>query len=239
MAGGGTGRRVGAGAGGRSGARKPHQAALKPCKMALGQGLRAWPGGSERPSRSVQVLGIAQVTADQIGLAREVLVEYARSLGFSLCFQGFDRELERLPGEYAPPAGRLLLARVAGAEPEGERSAPGGERGAAERLAEDRLVKERVAGCVALRRIGEIGEGACEMKRLYVRPAFRGLGIGRALAEAALAAAREAGYRRMRLDTIPAEMAAAVALYRELGFRDIPPYYENPIPGALCMEREL
>jgi len=156
--------------------------------------------------------------ADRAELVRELFVEYARSLGFSLCFQGFDQELAALPGEYAPPTGRLLLASV---EPEGSGPVP---------------ALETVAGCVALR---WLGEGTCEMKRLYVRPAFRGRGIGRDLAAAAIAAAREMGYRRMRLDTIPAQMAAAVALYRELGFRDIPAYYENPIPGALCMELEL
>ena len=194
------------------------------------------------------MLVIAEARADQIGIVRELFVEYARSLGFSLCFQGFDRELERLPGEYAPPAGRIFLARVApGAGPTEGRStaAAGGEHSAVVRAGprdredgdqEDLDVKERMAGCVALRRLGE---DTCEMKRLYVRPAFRGCGAGRALAAAAVAAAREAGYRRMRLDTIPAEMAAAVALYRELGFRDILPYCENPIPGALCMELEL
>jgi ribosomal protein S18 acetylase RimI-like enzyme len=159
-----------------------------------------------------------EFNADQTELVRELFVEYARSLGFSLCFQGFDQELAALPGDYAPPTGRLLLAIV---EPESKSPAP---------------APESIAGCVALRRLGA---GTCEMKRLYVRPAFRGRGIGRALAGAAIAAARAMGYRRMRLDTIPAQMAAAVALYRELGFRDIPSYYENPIPGALCMELEL
>lgn len=192
------------------------------------------------------MLEIAQAKADQIGIVRELFVEYARSLGFSLCFQGFDAELAGLPGEYAPPAGRLFLAVVGAANdgPAEDRSAAGKGYGAggeapAAPAAEDQRVKEGMAGCVALRRLGEIGENTCEMKRLYVRPAFRGRSIGRALASAAVAAAREAGYQRMRLDTIPAQMAGAVALYRELGFRDIPPYYENPIPGALCMELEL
>lgn len=185
--------------------------------MAPLQGLRGRPRCLGASIRSIQVLAV-EFKIDQTPLVRELFVEYAQSLGFSLCFQGFDRELAALPGDYAPPAGRLLLA-VVEPEVEGTASALGA-----------------VAGCVALRRLGE---GTCEMKRLYVRPAFRGRGIGRALAGAAIAAAREMGYRRMRLDTIPAQMAAAVALYRELGFRDIPPYYENPIPGALCMELEL
>jgi len=184
------------------------------------------------------VLEIAQVAADQIGLVRELFLEYARSLGFSLCFQGFDRELEGLPGEYVPPGGLLLLALAGSADhvdadTDRRNHAPSGAGRAGDREVRD------LAGCVALRPLGDIGEGTCEMKRLYVRPAFRGRGAGRALAAAAVAAARAAGYRRMRLDTIPGEMAAAVTLYRELGFRDIPPYYENPIPGALCMELEL
>ena len=162
------------------------------------------------------MLVIAEATSDQVEIVRELFLEYARSLGWSLCFQGFDREVAALPGAYAPPEGRLLVAQA---------------RGDAGR--------EDTAGCVALRRLGPRAEGTCEMKRLYVRPAFRGHGVGRALATTVVAAARAAGYRRMRLDTIPAEMTAAVALYRELGFRDIPPYYENPIPGAQCMELEL
>ena len=134
--------------------------------------------------------------------------EYAASLGFNLCFQSFDQELAGLPGEYAPPQGRLLLART------------GGE----------------LAGCVALH---PLQAGVCEMKRLYVRPQYRGQGIGRALLNTVLGEARAICYQRMRLDTVEPVMQDAVRMYRAYGFREIPPYRENPIPGALYMEIEL
>jgi ribosomal protein S18 acetylase RimI-like enzyme len=134
--------------------------------------------------------------------------EYAESLGFSLCFQSFEVELAQLPWEYAPPAGRLLLAR----------SGPG------------------AAGCVAMHKLED---GICEMKRLYVRPQFRGTGLGRRLAEEIIAQARATGYTRMRLDTVVSVMGRAVELYRALGFREIAPYRDNPIPSALYMELEL
>lgn len=150
----------------------------------------------------------AAETPDHIAQARALFLEYAQSLGFSLCFQSFDQELASLPGEYAPPEGRLLLATY------------------------DNLL----AGCVALHKLEP---GICEMKRLYLRPSFRGKKIGRALAERAIAEAREIGYARMRLDTIATTMADAVALYRALGFREISPYRENPIASALYMELDL
>jgi putative acetyltransferase len=147
-------------------------------------------------------------SASQISHTRELFLEYAQSLGFSLCFQSFDQELAGLPGEYASPDGRLLLA-----EYEGE-----------------------LIGCVALHRLAP---GICEMKRLYLRPKFRGKGLGRALAEAVIAEARGIGYQRMRLDTVEPMMKSAVALYRLLGFKEIAPYRPNPIAGAMYMEREL
>ena len=146
-------------------------------------------------------------TPSQITDARVLFLEYADSLGFSLCFQSFDKELAGLPGEYAPPSGRLFLAMADG----------------------------RLAGCVALHRIGE-GADVCEMKRLYVRPAFRGHKIGQKVLDHLLAEARAIGYKTMRLDTVTGTMDAAIALYRANGFREIAPYRANPIPGALYME---
>ena len=146
-------------------------------------------------------------TADHLREARLLFQEYAASLGFDLGFQGFETELAELPGAYAPPRGRLLLAFHEG----------------------------RPAGCVALR---EIDEEVCEMKRLYVRPGFQGLGIGKALAEAVIAEARGIGYVSMRLDTVPS-MARAQGLYRALGFREIQPYRFNPIPGTAFLELRL
>jgi ribosomal protein S18 acetylase RimI-like enzyme len=140
--------------------------------------------------------------------ARELFEEYAAWLGLNLCFQNFDNELAQLPGEYVPPAGRLLIA----------------------------IEDNQIAGCVALR---GIGEGSCEMKRLYVRPNFRGRGLGRDLAESMLSAAREMGYERMRLDTLPGKMDLALAMYRSLGFREIDSYYPNPVAGAMFMELAL
>jgi len=144
----------------------------------------------------------------QIALARELFLEYAKSLGFSLCFQNFDKELAGLPGDYAPPQGRLLLAEYEG----------------------------QLAGCVALH---DLGDGICEMKRLYLRPNFRGHGLGGALADRIIAEARQIGYKRMRLDTVEPVMKDAVAMYRRIGFREIAPYCSNPIAGALYMELEL
>jgi GNAT superfamily N-acetyltransferase len=144
----------------------------------------------------------------QIEQARALFLEYAQSLGFSLCFQNFDKELAELPGDYAPPSGRLLLAEF-----EGE-----------------------VAGCVALHKFEP---GICEMKRLYLRPKFRGKGLGRALAKIIIAEAQKLGYQRMRLDTVEPVMKDAVAMYRQLGFREIAPYRANPMPGTLYMELDL
>lgn len=139
---------------------------------------------------------------------RRLIQEYAASLNFDLCFQHLDRDLRDLPGEYALPYGRLVLATE----------------------------NDRPAGCVAIRRLEP---RICEMKRLYVRPEFRRKRLGRILSEHVIAEARIAGYAFMRLDTIAGQMKEAISLYRSLGFREIAPYYYNPIPRALYMELDL
>jgi putative acetyltransferase len=142
---------------------------------------------------------------------RTIFREYARGLGVDLCFQQFDEELAGLPGDYAAPRGALLLARVDG----------------------------ELAGCCALRPLDAADyPNAAEMKRLYVRKAFRGFGLGRQLAEAVLDAARQAGYACVLLDTLD-DMEAARALYEDLGFAEIPPYYHNPIAGAHYLKADL
>ena len=130
--------------------------------------------------------------------------EYVASLNVAQCFQDFEAEWAGLPGEYAPPQGALLLATVSGV----------------------------LAGCCALRTLDRVDyANAGEMKRLYVRPQFRGLGLGRRLAEARLEQARLCGFACVLLDTLD-DMEAARGLYGELGFEEIPPYYFNPIAGA-------
>jgi ribosomal protein S18 acetylase RimI-like enzyme len=153
----------------------------------------------------------------EIQIARRLFREYEKSLGVDLCFQGFEQELASLPGSYAPPRGRLLLAI--------DDSGGDGGHGA----------RGRAVGCVALR---PLGDDVCEMKRLYLRAAVRGRGVGRLLAERIMEEGRAIGYRAMRLDTLPM-MTDAIAMYRRLGFREIDPYYPNPVAGTLYMERAL
>ena len=152
---------------------------------------------------------IIQVTTTaHVEMARRLFSEYASSLDIDLDFQGFDDELATLPGQYAPPSGALLLA----------------------------LEGEAAVGCVALRPIEPPRVG--ELKRLYVAPAGRGKGIGLALTEAIIQAARASGYERLRLDTLPT-MDAAQRMYERLGFRDIAPYRYNPVDSARYLELEL
>ncbi len=150
---------------------------------------------------------VSATTAEHVDHVRTLLREYEQSLGIDLAFQGFAQELAHLPGVYAPPRGRLLLA----------------------------LDGDAPVGCVALR---PIDDEICEMKRLYLRPSLRGKGAGRMLAGRIIDEARAIGYRTMRLDSLPA-MKEAIALYEALGFRKIAPYYTNPVPGTVYLERTL
>jgi putative acetyltransferase len=150
-------------------------------------------------------------TLEELNQLRSVLREYADALQIDLCFQGFEAELAELPGEYAAPRGALLMAMVDG----------------------------QLAGCCALRPLDTADyPNACEMKRLYVRPGFRRTGIGRQLVEAILDCARMAGYACVLLDTLD-DMESARALYQDLGFEEIAPYYHNPIKGAHYLKANL
>jgi len=150
-------------------------------------------------------------SAELLQATREIFREYADSLAVDLCFQNFDAELAGLPGDYAAPEGLLLLA-----------------------FADDEL-----AGCVAMRRLSEVDHAnACEMKRLFVRRAFRRFGLGRLLAQALMEHAAAAGYSVMLLDTLD-EMESARELYASLGFEEVAPYYYNPIPGAHYLKAQL
>jgi ribosomal protein S18 acetylase RimI-like enzyme len=148
-------------------------------------------------------------TPEEIATASALFRAYAEALGIDLSFQDFEGELASLPAKYAPPKGELLLAHGAGGEP---------------------------LGCVAMRPMSE--DGCCEMKRLYVAPAARGSGLGLALVEAIVAAAYRAGYREMRLDTLPT-MTTALSLYERQGFVRIAPYYDTPIAGTVFMAKRL
>lgn len=147
--------------------------------------------------------------ADDLTAVATLFSEYAASIDIDLSFQGFDAELTGLPGAYAPPAGALLLAVSSSGE---------------------------ALGCVAVRPLREAG--TCEMKRLHTRPNARRTGVGRALARAAIEAGRQAGYRTMRLDTLPT-MVAALALYRSLGFETSPAYYDTALAGTIFMRKTL
>ncbi len=161
--------------------------------------------------QDIRIELVAAADPAALDAVRALLREYVAELAVDLCFQNVEAELAGLPGEYAEPAGALLLALVDG-EP---------------------------AGCVALRALADVDyANACEMKRLYVRRAFRRFGLGRLLAERVMALATQAGYSCMLLDTLD-DMETARGLYASLGFEDIPPYYFNPIPGAHYLKAEL
>ncbi|MFD1880244.1 GNAT family N-acetyltransferase [Paracoccus pacificus] len=151
---------------------------------------------------------IAKAAARDMPQVRALFREYVEALGVDLEFQAFEQELAGLPGRYAPPAGAILLAR----------------RG------------DELLGCVAMRPLDAPGE--VEMKRMYLRPAGRGRGLGRQLAQAIVGQARAAGYRRMRLDTLD-RLAPALRIYRAMGFVETPPYYHSPLPGTVYLSLEL
>ena len=173
----------------------------------------AAPGGAgEAPAEPrIEIVTVGAGELAGLEAVRELFAEYAAGLGVDLCFQQFDAELAGLPGAYAEPQGALLLALVDGAP----------------------------AGCAALRPLPEVDiPNACEMKRLYVRRAFRRFGLGRALTQALMDQATRAGYSTLLLDTLD-DMEAARGLYESLGFVDVPPYYFNPIPGAHYLKVDL
>lgn len=148
-------------------------------------------------------------SANQIEQVRNLFREYRAELAVKPCFQSFDEEIANLPGVYSPPGGKLLLAIVLG----------------------------QPIGCVGLRPFPK--QGSCEMKRLYVRPTFRGDKIGRRLAERILEDARQMGYESMRLDSHRPSMQSAIAMYRKLGFQEVNPEPLEPIPGLIYMETQL
>ena len=151
------------------------------------------------------------ITPFEFDELRAILREYAQSIQVDLCFQNFEDEIATLPGEYVEPRGALLMARVNG----------------------------ELVGCCALRPLDNVDyPNACEMKRLYVRKAFRKLGIGRQLVEAIMDCARQADYDCVLLDTL-SDMESARALYQDLNFEEIPPYYHNPIEGAHYLKVQL
>lgn len=160
---------------------------------------------------SPQIKLITPVLPAELQATRLIFEEYAKQLGVDLCFQNFEAELNDLPGDYAQPQGALLLAMVDG----------------------------QLVGCCAMRQLDSVDyPNACEMKRLYVRSSYRRLGLGRQMAEAIMDAARVTGYHHMLLDTLT-EMESARALYQDLKFEEIPPYYHNPIAGAHYLKVDL
>ncbi len=164
---------------------------------------------SEPPSPQAQIRLVE--SSQDIATIRTLFEEYQQSLDVDLCFQGFDQELASLPGEYAAPLGALLLAEIDG----------------------------EAAGCVALRPlVNSDYPNACEMKRLFVRRVFRGFGLGRLLAERVLEMALQSGYACVLLDTLD-DMEAARALYEDLGFAEIAPYYHSPLAGAHYLKADL
>ena len=176
-----------------------------------GAGLVGRAAGRLNVSHTPKIELVTVGATEHTDAARELIREYADSLGVDLCFQQLDAELAALPGEYVAPAGALRVV----------------------------LVDGQPAGCCAIRALADVDyPNACEMKRLFVRPAFRRFGLGRLLAQALIEQAEQAGYSTLLLDTLD-DMEAARGLYAELGFEEIPPYYYNPLPGAHYLKVDL
>jgi len=152
-------------------------------------------------------------TPEHFDIARALFREYQASIDTDLCFQSFEQELTGLPGRYAPPRGTLLISWMQ--SPDGTQTP---------------------VGVIAMR---PLADDICEMKRLYVRPVARGHNLGRRLIGQLITAARAAGYRKMRLDTLTDKMSHAISIYREFGFYDIPPYFDSPLPNELFLELNL
>lgn len=185
-----------------------------------------------------RVLLLQPSQTHEFDVARDLFEAYADTLGIDLAFQDFERELAGLPGDYAEPRGKLLLALVETDEVDETTTGSQG-READDRWSSTGGRSTWIAGCCALRPLDTVDyPNAAEMKRLYVRPAFRGLGLGRQLAEAILDAARHAGYASVLLDTLD-DMESARALYEDLGFEAVPPYYHNPIAGSHYLKVDL
>jgi ribosomal protein S18 acetylase RimI-like enzyme len=176
-----------------------------------GTPTRPAPSSSEHSDALPDIRLVEADTPALLAAAREILLEYRDSLDVDLCFQNFDHEVQHLPGAYAAPGGHLLLA----------------------------LVDGEVAGCGAVQPLPDCDyPNACEMKRLYVRRAFRRFGLGRRIAQALMDEAAELGYSAMLLDTLD-DMEAARGLYASLGFEEVPPYYFNPVPGAHYLKADI
>ena len=164
--------------------------------------------GFEGERLTSEVLIRQTESVEDLQLVRRLFREYEAAIEVSLCFQSFEEELANLPGEYAPPSGRLLLA----------------------------YIEDQPVGCIALRKKTET---ICEMKRLFLRPAARGKHVGRRLVETIINEACNIGYQRMRLDTMPGKMDKAIAMYRSVGFEEIPAYYDTPVGDTIFMELKL
>ena len=190
---------------------RPRVADARHCRIVPARLHRSILPPMSDPRHTAQLSLMHARSAVELAAVRSLFLDYQAGLGIDLCFQGFEEELRTLPGDYAEPSGGLFLAQIDGAP----------------------------AGCCAFRPLANSDHlNACEMKRLFVRPAFRGLGLGRQLVDAVVTGAQQAGYTTMLLDTLT-DMEAARALYQEVGFVETEPYYHNPLAGAHYLKLDL